>query len=1002
MSKSYFEYRHEQDNLKLRRLVRENNITRKQLVVLLSKNGKKTNIKNSDNDIIKRVNDLYDPNEAIKRLKRIKVVPRSLPNEPSERRNIQVSILMTISGKVEKKIRRVNVNQQLEIDFFKKSEIKKYITLACDQYTAGISNCTYEIIGKPYIGIYKKVPIATKIRNFLNSKMRETVPLNIDHLFKFESIKINMLDTNCVKSYLFSKYPKHKKAIMVLGNEKGVTNEELYNFCVKYNIKMYSQNLEASVIIKNDPINNSKMPRMYYIYYNNHIYPQKAIPQMYKSQKNNYDQIIYVEKCKQALIRLLDSGELPVHVSVTPVDNASGPHGRCIDSSGAKVNSFTHNNICYTGNDLFEESKKVLKLFGLQDKITPDINHNKVMALIEKKYNEEEKVKLNSFLPNHNQFIKSACAFTKGIIDENRPIGTIDKNNCYAWVLSQLPFLPTCNLMQHSIKTEFPSDYKIVDEYIYIATPIKSKNLFHKLLMPSESLYNGYYLNLLRNEVGVQFILKECIQGNKSNNIYNKIVPDIRQFVNDGKISQEFAKSMVNNYIGCTEASTDTQIIDVFQNIYSAEDIESVDGFMYKINKDYYMTYQTKKVYNVQTKKPIGIFIKDMAKYFTYKKIISMGIKAEDIIQIFVDSFTFYTDNIPNFNIEDHISPSFDGWKIEEFTNHHCKDLSIYNNNNLSFSKLTSQMNIKNQLIIAPAGSGKTYEIINKIIPSLGHNDYIVLLPTHDTRADYVKAKLTSHQVYQKYIYSNKIPSEQVIIIDEIGLYDSKGQLLIYKCAMAGKHIISVGDFEQLLPVKESSPFNNQSYLKSLYKNISTLDQNMRNNFTKQYYKQLRTTDDYNFLTDEVHKHSTKKYTDAEVIITYYTKTRDKYNALMLQHLGFTSQFEKGVRLQCISNDMYKKHEITNRMTFKIMNIKSGIFELKDELFGQIYKLTKKELKTHFRCAYAITLYAIQGKSVSSYYFPKEDNYAINNRSSYTIISRLKQDRSKNEKSEHD
>ncbi len=976
---------------RLRKFIKQEDIPRSKLLGFLKIKGEPIIKGESTDDIIKRISSNYGTDSVIAKLKKIKIIPRKPkgPSEPLEKIQVKVQIKLTVSDKKQKGLRMVNVNEQLGIDHMRRSDINKLIYDACEAYTFNISNCEYKIVGQPHISIYKKVPQDKKVERFLTTKMREVVPLNIDNLLKYASIKINMLDANCVRSLLLSKYPKHKAAIMKLGNENGVTNEELYNFCVKYHIKMYARNLEGTVVIENKPEVNSKMSRLIYIYYNNHIYPQASIPEVYKN-KNKYDQIVYVENCKQELIRLLDSGEVPVNVSAEPIDNENKAHG-IFDATGAKIKSFTHKKVCYTGNEFFEESKAVLKLFGLEDKITPDINHNAVMAIIEKKYNGD-KVKLNSFLPNHTQFIKAACAYTTSKIDKKRSKITIDKNSCYAWVLTQLPFIPSCNLMQHSIKTEFTPDYKIVDENMYIAVPVKTNNFYHRRLMPDENLYNGYYLNLLKNEIGVQFTLKECIKGNKSKNIYTKMINDILALVKKDKISNSYAKLMFVKYIGCTELSTDIKIVDVFKNIYNTEDIESCDGYTHKINKDYHISYETKQIYNTQTKKPLGIFIKDMTKYYIYKKLISVGLKPEDIVQIYTDSITFYTDNLKNFNIEDHISSAFDGWKIEdEFVNHNIKECYMFPRN-VSFSKNHKPVNNKNQLIKAPAGSGKTFHIINDIIPKLGHSNYIVLLPTHDTRADYAQANIKSNNVYHKYIFANTIPSEQVIIIDEVGLYDYMGQLLIYKCGMAGKQIICVGDFDQLLPIKETSPFNNQVYLDSIFPNISTLDQNMRNNFTKAYYKDLKTNQDTDYLTKEVLKYNTKNYYDADMIITYYRKSRDKYNELMLEHLGFESKFDKGVKLQCITNDLYTKHEITNRMCFQITTVTKWGFELTDTVFNKIYKLSKKEISKYFRPAYAKTLYSIQGKSVKSYFYPKEDSYQIDNRSAYTIISRIKEE----------
>lgn len=62
---------------------------------------------------------------------------------------------------------------------------------------------------------------------------------------------------------------------------------------------------------------------------------------------------------------------------------------------------------------------------------------------------------------------------------------------------------------------------------------------------------------------------------------------------------------------------------------------------------------------------------------------------------------------------------------------------------------------------------------------------------------------------------------------------------------------------------------------------------------------------------------------------------------------------------------------------------------------NNLHELTKDEVKKHFELAYALILHQFQGSDTTSYYWTPEDNYFIDGRTAYTIISRLNTKRNK-------
>jgi hypothetical protein len=111
----------------------------------------------------------------------------------------------------------------------------------------------------------------------------------------------------------------------------------------------------------------------------------------------------------------------------------------------------------------------------------------------------------------------------------------------------------------------------------------------------------------------------------------------------------------------------------------------------------------------------------------------------------------------------------------------------------------------------------------------------------------------------------------------------------------------------------------------------------------------------------------------------------------MLKHLGFKDKFQIGVKLICKSNDLRDKN-IFNNFTFTITEEIKKKGELSDFKLDDNSIITYKQLDKLFEPYYACTSYGIQGQSIKSYHYAKEDKSFLknNNRLSYTIISRIK------------
>ena len=288
------------------------------------------------------------------------------------------------------------------------------------------------------------------------------------------------------------------------------------------------------------------------------------------------------------------------------------------------------------------------------------------------------------------------------------------------------------------------------------------------------------------------------------------------------------------------------------------------------------------------------------------------------------------------------------------------------------------------KLILGNAGCGKSYDIMNNLIPKLNTN-YLIVVPTNSTMSEYKKNNFNV-KVKQTFTLSNTLPEEDVIIIDEVGMSDNKDFDMIMKCILAGKDVYAYGDFTQLLPVGELEQKDNKFIIDILFGEVVRMDTNYRNKFTAKYYDDLRYNYKKNDLLKEINKHSTD-WKEAEYIVVYTNDTKDKYNKMKMEYLGLKTIEDKGCKVICKSNDLREK-EIFNKYRFEVIGKTDDEIIIKDKF--KTYHIDKERFKIYFQPAYALTLYCIQGESIKSYHYPSEDNKFVDGRSAYTLISRLK------------
>jgi hypothetical protein len=536
----------------------------------------------------------------------------------------------------------------------------------------------------------------------------------------------------------------------------------------------------------------------------------------------------------------------------------------------------------------------------------------------------------------------------------------------------------------------------IVPHYWYIVDIPYSSNL-----LDNQGVYDGEHL-IFCSKQGLEFDILEEIETTKHENYFRRFVKDIYD-----KVDKKHAKKIINIFIGKLERNRGLYEVAEFNKICNKDEAKTFSGYIIPLNDKYDVCCSNKECFEIYNYMPIAFQIKDYCKRILYKKMKSLKLNSNDIIQIKTDSITFRSNTF-NKNSR-YINKNLDGWKIEEYKKIKSAD-PIKNNATFKLFSYT-----ENELYQQYAGGGKTYSIVNNVIPNTD-KDYIILSPSHVSIGEYRKNKFNC-DVIQTYTLANKIPSENNIIIDEYGMLDTSAWLLIYKCILLDKNVRCWGDNQQLLPIGNKKSFDCENWLNYCFNTIDKNWINRRNNFTQEEYDKIINCTSVNKLLDIVKKYSTKKAEDAEVIIVHLNQTRHYYNAYMLKindicdldykevpektksmltYFSNTKKLEDlikvNTKLICLTNDLRKK-EVFNKYCFVVKEITDKEVILYDDVFDRNVSFTNIEIRKNFDYYYARTIYNIQGQTLKSYYWggKEKDNYFLDGRMAYTIVSRIKQ-----------
>lgn len=835
---------------------------------------------------------------------------------------------------------------------------------------------------------------------------------NIKYLGKWEegedSCAVKFISNHC--SELYSEIKKEE-------TKHGISVKKFAKFCNKHKIYYVFNNVCGEEIESNREIfdiltEEDELEALRAIIYKGHIYPYSGRRLLRKKHPKKMEST-NVNDIEKNLLNNINNNNIPSSIKVYPTSGVSG-------KKALAITSFVSKGKKYFTNPDYDRCVSILEELKYGINIPINISIFSIVDFMSKL--DGSKKPIYSFLPQKELFKSKALVYQKKNIDkliaekkfDKTAISGIDKNKCYPYALCELKYLIKHDWRKNKVTNiRTKKDHKIIGHYLYLVDPE-----YFSIILPYRQIYPGYHIKKAMS-YDIKFKLIEEYETDVEENYYRPIIKSLyKKLTND-----EFKKAMVV-LIGKFERNIKETSDYKFNGIYDQQDSDLFGGVYKKIEDMYIHFKETNKVKYVRDNIAVNIQVKSKAYELLANKIYEMKIDSEDIIQINTDSI-FFKDPSKKYNINNYtdaeinkMKTNFNGWKIlsefKSMPSSECiqkgyvpESLQLKNNNNN-----TRILHMKY------AGNGKTHYIVNELVPKLKKEgiSYIVLTPTHSTLEEYKyiseclekKENLYKSQnlpyeqhkvgkincaIIQEFSLRSTVPEEDYVIIDEIGFCGAEIHDLLYKINYLNKSFECFGDFNQLMPVGEYTPYNQEHYINYMFNDVRTEFANYRNNFTKDFYNSI-ITNKVNPL-NIVKKYSTSfddiDFNDsAQVCICYRKKTRDRTNEKILEYLKLEND-SVGVRLICIDNKL-RDLGIWNNKQFTITNSTTDQITITDANKKE-FILPKKVVNTHFRPAYCINIYSAQGKSLNAYCWISDDDYFIEHTNStnmaYTIVSRL-------------
>ena len=232
--------------------------------------------------------------------------------------------------------------------------------------------CIQEVL-KKFSDVANTLKSSVKVSNikvYENNESGNILPLTNMKLRLRKPPILNFVDNidyterkECVKDLMTEYYGKRyaPKNFYNMNNA-----EDMKNWCESKNIKLLLYDISGKIITANYPKIKNRNKSLIGLVYHNHLYPlksnklSKVKPLLYEDNEI----ILESKNFMNLLLDIIEEGIIPANVVM----------------KNDSIVSFDYNNNIYICNEDYLECKKILKIFGLYDKINSTISFTKIYS----------------------------------------------------------------------------------------------------------------------------------------------------------------------------------------------------------------------------------------------------------------------------------------------------------------------------------------------------------------------------------------------------------------------------------------------------------------------------------------------------------------------------------------------------------------------------------------------------------------------------------------------
>jgi len=794
---------------------------------------------------------------------------------------------------------------------------------------------------------------------------------------------------NCVYSaleQLATKATPFKKMLKDAKIKESWTVEELIIFLRKYTIpyKLYGRDLKK--LYESDYENKKKIKGFYAIVSNEHIYTTtKAELALLKKDIYNKEEIKKVVVSDNIIQTIKDNRTKQKIYNL----NADTENEEVIISKA------------HMGNILYTDDKEIKESFDMTKKIIGNIP---IPYTFKKEYmlnKIADKYDLKSTFTHNINKPKPFNYKNMLGISENDNIMCIDANKCYSSILMNLKYVP--KITAENAPQKYNNE-EIIDYNFYHVSHLY-RNTYGILY---SGWMSGYRLKHFKDTAKIDYYIEPVLIENP----YTEIIKEMYKY------NKNISKSIINKFIGTMQLKKEPGR-EFITNYKLYNNLNEIEGNYYTISNDMYIGYDIKED-NIKYNESLLLlshYILDSAIMAIFNKINELKKMDKDIqiIKIETDSIAFKSDKIKYEMLN--LNNELGGWKKIKFE-YEKEGQRIYHGDTdedeeeEDFEKVTKlkirkEINInKSCLILGNAGNGKTYTIINKIIPEIKKKkkSFCIISATHKALDEYYTHGYNAH-VIDYYYYNEKerhdLKKYDYILIDEVGLLQNRHWDFLHNYINRKCTYIGAGDTTQLKPVMHKNIPLENPFISKIFKRVIYKNDNWRNNFTEEDYNNMR-NGKYNISDNDKLKglfrdvDYIEKYGEIkDYNICYYNDTVIKINNKITQKFKDTINNLKikiGAKFFCTTNKFISE-KLYNNMSLVVDSYNDNNIVFTDGRNIKYTIETKAFNKENFSHGYASTLYKIQGQSIEKdkLHFWDVPRLMLDGRTIYTALSRIKE-----------